>query len=98
MLHKLVRLKGFHIVATDGEIGHLDDVLVDERMNIRHVVVDTSNWPGGSSVLIPPSAVVQIDSPNKKIRVSLTRDQVAQSPVEDNADIELIETLPPAII
>lgn len=62
------------------------------------MVVDTSHWPGGSSVLIPPSAVVQIDSPNKKIRVSLTRDQVAQSPVEDNADIELIETLPPAII
>ena len=86
------------IEATDGECGHVDDFLVDEHTNTRHLVIDTSNWPGGKSVLISPADIEQIDSPEKKIRVRLTRDQIAQCPSVDTADIELIETLPPAII
>jgi hypothetical protein len=98
MLHKTSKLQGFHILATDGEIGHVDDFLIDEGWNIRHLVVDTSNRPGGKSVLISPAAVEQVDSPNKKIRVRLSRDEVGRSPSVDTADIELIETLPPPII
>ena len=98
MLHKVSKLEGFHIVATDGEIGHVDDVLVDEQMNVQHLLVDTSNWIGGDWVLIPPASVVSIDSPHKRIRVSLSRDQVAHSPSVESANIELIETLPPPII
>ena len=98
MLHKASKLNGFHILATDGECGHVDDFLVDERAQTRHLVIDTSNWIGGKSVLISPADIVEIDSPNKKIRVRLTRDQLSRCPSEDTADIELIETLPPAII
>src|SRR5688572_29983193 len=37
-------LTGFHIEATDGEIGHVDDFLIDEdSWRIRYLVVDTSN-------------------------------------------------------
>ena len=98
MLHKMSKLLGFHMVAADGEIGHLDDFLIDESGNTRHLVVDTSNWIGGKSVLIPPAAIEQIDSPQKEIRVRLTRDEVKNSPSIDSADIELIETLPPPLI
>ena len=55
MLHKTSYLKGFHLHATDGEIGHVDDFLVDPGWNVRYLVVDTSNWIGGKSVLIAPS-------------------------------------------
>jgi hypothetical protein len=92
------KMQGFHILATDGEVGHVDDFLVDEGCNVRHLVVDTSNWIGGKSVLISPAVIEQVDSPNKQIRVRLSRDQVARSPSVDTADIELIETLPPPII
>jgi len=98
MLHKTSKLQGYHIVATDGEIGHVDEFLVDESWHVRHLVVDTSNWPGGKSVIIPSTAVRKVDSPNKHIYVDLTREQVAGSPSVDTAYIELIETLPPAII
>ncbi len=98
MLHKISKLHGFHIVASDGEIGHLDDVLVDEAMNVHHLVIDTSNWIGGRALLLPPTAVAEIDSPNKQIRVLMTRDQVARSPSVETAEIELIETMPPPII
>ena len=30
MLHKTSELRGYHIVASDGEIGHVDDFLIDE--------------------------------------------------------------------
>ena len=98
MLHKATYVIGFHILASDGEIGHVDDLLFDENWTIRHLVVDISNWIGGKSVLISSSAVEKIDSPNKKIHVSLTSEQIKGSAAADTAPIELIETLPPAII
>src|SRR5262245_43592020 len=98
MLHKISKLQGFHIVAADGEIGHVDDFLVDEGGMTRHLVVDTSNWIGGKSVLIPTDAIDKIDSPQKEIRVRLRRDEVEHSPSLESADIELIETLPPPMI
>jgi hypothetical protein len=98
MLHKISKLRGFHIVASDGQVGHVDDFLVDESGNTRHLVIDTSNWIGGKSVLISPEDIEKIDSPEKQIRVRLTKEEVAQSPSLESADIELIETLPPPII
>ena len=98
MLHKTTYMKGFHIQATDGGIGHVDDFLVDENWNIRYLVVDTSNWPGGKSVLISSSDVEKVKSPDKKIFVKLTREQVANSPSVDTAEIALIETLGPTIM
>src|SRR5437867_6756168 len=44
MLHKTTYMRGFHIEATDGGIGHVDDFLVDENWIVRYLVVDTSNW------------------------------------------------------
>jgi hypothetical protein len=98
MLHKTSKINGFHVLAIDGECGHVDDFLVDERLNTRYLVLDINNWIGGKSVLISPAAVENIDSPHKKIRVKLTRDEIAHCPPTDTADIELIETLPPTII
>lgn len=98
MLHKTSYMQGFHIVATDGEIGHVDDFLVDENWNVRYLVVDTSNWLGGKSVLVSTNALEKVDSPEKKIRVKLSRHQIETSPPVDTAQIELVETLPPVVI
>jgi hypothetical protein len=98
MLHKTSRLLGFHLHATDGEIGHVDDFLIDPNWAVSHLVVDTSNWIGGRSVLITPAAIESIDVESQEIRVKLTREQIERSPSVDTADIELIETLPPVLI
>ena len=94
MLHKTSYMKGFHLLATDGEIGHVEDFLVDESWMIRYVVADTSNWIGGKSVLISAGVLEAVDSPGKKIHVKLSRDQIERSPSVETANIELIETLP----
>ena len=60
----------------------------------RYLVVDTSNWVGGKPVLISAGTVAAVDSPNKIVRVELTRRQIEESPSVETADVELIETLP----
>ena len=98
MLHKATYLLGFHMLATDGEIGHVDDFLLDEKLALRYLVIDTSNWIGGKSVLVSAPAIAKIDSPEKKIHLTLTRDQIEQSPSVEAANIELIETMPSLMI
>jgi hypothetical protein len=98
MLHKTTYMRGFHIQATDGGIGHVDDFLVDECWNVRYLVVDTSNWLGGKSVIIPSTAIQEVNSPDKKILLKLTRAEVKACPDVETADIKLIETLGPTIM
>ena len=93
MLHKTSYMRGFHVQATDGGIGHVEEFLVDESWHVRYLVIDTSNWIGGKSVIVPSSAVEKVDSPGKKISINLTRAEVSGSPLVEKADIELIETL-----
>ena len=95
MLHKFSKVRGFHIHAIDGEIGHVDDFLVDETTwALRYLVVDTSNWIGGKRVLVSPQVVAGLDSERERIEVSMTRDQIEHSKSIDTADIALDETLP----
>lgn len=98
MLHKSSKVKGFHIHALDGEIGHVDDFLFDTQWAISYLVVDTSNWLGGKSVLLSTTMVTNVNSPGKRIDVDLTREQIAHAPSVESADIELVETLPPFLI
>lgn len=75
---------GDHIQATDGEIGHVDDLVVDdESWAIRYLRVDTSNWMGGKPVLVPQRSLQQADWASAKIHVALTKDQIQRSPRYD---------------
>ena len=97
MLHVISKMRGFHIVASDGEIGHVEEFLVDpDGWKVRYLVVDTSNWIGGKAVLISPAVagVINIDSPDEEIRVKMTRAEIARSPSIETADIDRVETLP----
>jgi PRC-barrel domain len=76
----------------------VDDFLVDQTRNVRYFVVDTSNWIGGDSVLVPSTAVEKVDPRQKKIYVKLTRAEVAACPLEDTVDIPIMETLGPTIL
>jgi sporulation protein YlmC with PRC-barrel domain len=95
VLHKTSELRGYHIHASDGEIGHVDDFLIDDvGRAVQYLVVDTSNWIGGRSVLISTTAIARIDSPAKKIHVTLTRGAIKAGPSVDEAPIDPAETVP----
>jgi len=94
MLHKAMSVRGFHLHARDGEIGHVEDFLFDDQFGIRFLVVDTSNWIGGRSVLIAPSVITRVDSVDSVVHVALTRDEIKRAPSVENADIVPAENLP----
>jgi hypothetical protein len=90
---------GLHLHATDGEIGHVDDLLIDEdTWRIRYLVVDTSNWIGGKWVAIIPSVLRSIDWEGGTIEVAITRDAVKNSPSMDSLAVPSAETMPPFVL
>jgi hypothetical protein len=75
---------GAHVQATDGEIGHVDDLLVDDRTwALRYARVDTSNWIGGKAVLVAANWLREVNWIEGKVYVALTRDAVKNSPEYD---------------
>jgi hypothetical protein len=74
----------YHIQAVDGEIGHLQGMLVDEdTWAVRYFIVNTSNWWLGHQVLIAPQWVEDISWGDSKIVVDLTQQQIKDAPIFD---------------
>jgi len=74
-------MKKFEIVATDGRIGAVDDFYFDdERWAIRYVVVDTGRWLPGRRVLVSPLSITLTEWSEQRLRLSISRDQVRDSP------------------
>lgn len=75
---------GYHIKATDGELGHVAGFLVDDHTwAIRYLVVDTSQWWGGHKVLIAPEWITGVDWTTETVSVDLTRDAIKRAPPYD---------------
>ena len=76
---------GHHVHATDGDIGHVRDLLVDDRhWSIRYLIVDTGTWWGGHQVLIAPRWIRQVSWREAKVLVDLTRQAVQDAPAFDS--------------
>jgi hypothetical protein len=79
---------GFHIQATDGPMGHVENFLVDdETWGIRYLIIDTKNWWPGQHVLISPYAVRAISWSDRDVTLDVTRDKVKSSPVWEPAEM-----------
>jgi hypothetical protein len=85
-LHSCSAVTGYHIGATDGEIGHVEDFLVDDRTwEIRYLVVDTRNWWPGKKVIVAPAWIREINWSESKVSVDLDRATIQRSPEYDPA-------------
>ena len=69
------------IQATDGEIGHVEDFVIDdETWAIRYLIINTRNWWPGKKVLISPRWIERVSWSDSKVFVNLTRETIKQSP------------------
>jgi hypothetical protein len=85
-LRSIAAVTGYHIDAADGEIGHVEDFLVDDAgWSIRYITVDTRNWWPGKKVLVPPRAVREIDWADRLIHLNVDRRKVKDGPPYDPA-------------
>jgi hypothetical protein len=83
-LRSIEAVTGYHMHASDGEIGHVEDFLVDDAdWSIHYLVVDTTNWWPGKKVLISPKSAKEIDWTHELMNLNVDRRRVSGSPAYD---------------
>ncbi|HEY6847256.1 MAG TPA: PRC-barrel domain-containing protein [Terracidiphilus sp.] len=72
---------GYHLLAIDGEIGHVDDFIIDdETWAIRYLVVATKNWWPGKKVLISPEWIESVSWDAREVVIGLARETIKDAP------------------
>lgn len=83
-LRSVEAVTGYHIRATDGEIGHVEDFLFEDAdWTIRYLEVATKNWWPGKRVLIYPRLVKEIEWSERLVHLNVDRQKVQDSPPYD---------------
>jgi sporulation protein YlmC with PRC-barrel domain len=80
-LRSTYRVSGYNIHAKDGEVGHVEDFIIDEdSWAIRYLIIDTKNWWPGKKVLISPRWIERVSWSESKVFINLSREQIKHSP------------------
>lgn len=71
----------YNIHASDGEIGHVEDFIIDdETWAIRYMIIDTKNWWPGKKVLVAPQWIERVSWDESKVFINHSRESIKQSP------------------
>lgn len=77
----------YGVEASDGAVGHVDDVLIDDRTwEVRYLVVAMRNGLPGKRVLIAPAWIEEVDWEHARVNLRLTRAAIKGSPGYDPAE------------
>lgn len=72
---------GYHITARDGDLGAVEDfVLDDANWRIAYIVVDTHKWLPGKKVLLAPEWITAVDWSGRSLVVNLDRKTIESAP------------------
>jgi hypothetical protein len=70
----------YHIQTSDGPIGHVSGLMVDDRSwAIHELVVETGHWYSGKEILISPGKVERISYEDSTVFVNLTKADIQQT-------------------
>jgi sporulation protein YlmC with PRC-barrel domain len=73
-------INGYEIQTTDGTIGQVSGLMVDDQSwRIHELVVEAGHWYSGKEVLIAPSKIERISYEESKVFVSLTKEDIRQT-------------------
>jgi len=74
-------LLGLSVVATDGNVGIVQDFYFDDQTwMVRYLIVKGGDWLAGRKVLISPFSLVHPPEKPGSFPVNLTREQIRNSP------------------
>ena len=80
-LRSVQEVEGYGIGATDGDIGHIADFVIDDKdWSIRYLVIDTRNWWPGKHVLMSPQWIERVSWGGRTVDVDLDRDTIKEAP------------------
>lgn len=81
MLYRASNLENYRVRGTDGEIGHVTDLLFDDNAwTCRYMVVKTGSFMTRREVLISPIAINQPKWESETIDIRLNSLEVGNSP------------------
>jgi len=73
-------IKGYHIHASDGDIGHVADFIIDDQTwRISHLLVVTHNWIGGKKVLVDARHTTKIQWGESKVVADVSINAIKNS-------------------
>lgn len=79
---------GYYIEALDGEIGHVEDLIIDDQdWVVSYFEVDTRNWWPGKKVLVSRTWIDDIDWLERKVRIDLQRPVIQSAPEYDPTQV-----------
>jgi hypothetical protein len=79
---------GYAIQARDGNLGHVEDFIVDdESWALRYMVVDTHNWWPGKHVLVPPQWIASVRWHQSSVVVDLLRETIKKGAEYDSSTL-----------
>jgi hypothetical protein len=80
-LRSTLKVRGYHVQARDGEVGHIEDFIIDdETWAIRYLIVDTKNFWPGEDVLISPQWIERVSWTDSKVFVNQSRQMIKEAP------------------
>ncbi len=80
-LRSIHEVTGYHNAASDGDIGHVADFIVDDAAwTIRYLEIDTRNWWPGKMVLMAPTWIKSVDWVERKVEIALSREAIRTAP------------------
>jgi hypothetical protein len=74
-------LVGYHVEATDGHVGTIDEATYD--LGSSYVVVDTGPGILGSKVLLPAGTIIRLDRGSRTAHVDRSKNEITSAPTFD---------------
>jgi sporulation protein YlmC with PRC-barrel domain len=86
-LRSFKEVKGYHILATDGHLGHVEDIIADNAdWQLIYVIIDTSNWrPWSKKVILLISWLKEICYASKEVSIDVDTEVIKNAPEIDTS-------------
>lgn len=83
-LRSTKNVEGYSVIAIDGEIGNVEDFIIDDsNWKLKFVIVDTGKWLPGKKVIISPNWIKEIKWDTSTVIVKESVENVKNSPEYD---------------
>lgn len=87
-LRSSAEITGYHIEARDGEIGRVEDFIVDEQdWIVRYLEISTGQGWFGKKILVAPTWIRQMNWKEHKVYVDLLREAIRSAPEYDEDQV-----------
>jgi len=85
-LRSIQEVTGYKIIATDGDVGEVEDFIIDDvTWKIHFLVVEIGNWFSGKKVLISPHRIKDVKWQEQNVIINHSQDEVKNSPEYDSS-------------